>query len=98
MNAPSGKTNRGMILAFILIGILIIALVGGYFLFKSQESKKLNQAVATGYSIGYNKSAQDIAIGQTATGTFLIWTNNSVQVRTVKDICDVFIIQQLSTL
>jgi hypothetical protein len=87
------RKNKKMVVIIVIIAIIIIAVIAGYFLFKDYN-KKLNDALVTGYGLGYNRSLQDVAQGQTQTGTVLVWSNNSVQVRKVQDICNLFIAQQ----
>jgi hypothetical protein len=88
------RKNKNVIWAILIIAAVIIAVVIGYFLLMDSNNKKLNDALVTGYGLGYNKSLQDVAQGQTQTGTILVWANDSVQVRKVQDICGVFIAQQ----
>jgi len=83
MNTAGRGENKRVILAIIITVIILLAIVAGYFLYKNFENKRLNQA----YSLGYNKSLQDIAQGQTQTGSILIWKDNSVQVVTLQDVC-----------
>ena len=83
----SGGKKR-MIIAGLIIVLILLALVGGFFLYKSSNDKKLNQALVTGYGVGYNKSLEDVAQGQTQTGSILVWQNNSVQIVSIQDICN----------
>jgi cytochrome bd-type quinol oxidase subunit 1 len=87
MKDSTGRSNRGVILAIIITAVIIIALVAGYFLYKSYDTKRLDQALVTGYGMGYNQSAQDIAQGQTQTGSILVWQNNSIQAMSIQEIC-----------
>ena len=77
-----------VIIAGLIIVLILLALVGGFFLYKSSNDKKLNQALVTGYGVGYNKSLEDVAQGQTQTGSILVWQNNSVQIVSIQDICN----------
>jgi flagellar basal body-associated protein FliL len=79
--------KRRMIIGVLIIVLVLVAIVGGYFLYKSSVDKKVNQALVAGYGIGYNKSLQDVAQGQTQTGSILVWQNNSIQIVNVQDIC-----------
>jgi hypothetical protein len=82
-----GRKKR-MVVAGLIIVLVLLALVGGFFLYKSSNDKKLNQAMVTGYTIGYNKSLEDVAQGQTQSGSILVWQNNSVQIVSIQDICN----------
>ncbi len=84
MNNSGGKTNKGVILAIIITAVIILAIIGGYFLYKNYDNNKLNNV----FSLGYNKSLQDVAQGQTQTGSILTWQNNSIQVMSIQDICN----------
>lgn len=85
------KENTGgkkrMIITLLVVVLILLALVGGFFLYKNYNDKKLNQALVTGYGIGYNKSLEDVAQGQTQTGSVLVWKNNSVQIVSIQEIC-----------
>jgi hypothetical protein len=70
--------------------VVIVALIGGYLLYKNNETNKLNNA----FSLGYNRSLQDVAQGQTQTGSILTWQNNSIQIMTIQDICGIATGQQ----
>ena len=84
----SGKGgNKRVILAIIITVIIILILVAGYFLYNNYNNKRLNQALVTGYGVGYNQSLQDVAQGQTQTGSILTWQNNSIQIMNIQDIC-----------
>ena len=87
MNASGDRVNKKVILAIIITLVIILAIIGGYFLYKNYDNKKLNGAAVTGYGIGYNQSFQDVAQGQTQTGSILIWADDSIQVRSIQDIC-----------
>lgn len=91
MNSVGRTDKRKVVLAVVITVVIIGALVGGYFLYKSYDNKKLNQALVTGYGVGYNQSLQDVAQGQTQTGTILVWSDNSIQTRNVQDICNAMI-------
>lgn len=97
MDNKGATTNKRMVWAILITVVIILALVGGYFLYKNYDNKKLNQALVTGYGVGYNQSLQDVAQGQTQTGTILIWNsqNNSIQIRNIQDICNQLIAQQM---
>jgi uncharacterized protein YxeA len=85
----SGRKNyKGMILAIVIIAMIILAIIGGYFFYKNSDTKKSNQAFVTGYSTGYNQSLRDVSQGQSQTGTILVWENNSIQVKSIQDICN----------
>ena len=79
--------KRRMIIGILSVVLVIVAIVGGYFLYKSSMDKKVNQALVAGYGIGYNKSLEDVAQGQTQTGSILVWQNNSIQIVNIADIC-----------
>jgi hypothetical protein len=80
--------KKRMIVGILIVALVLIAIVGGYFLYKGSTDKKVNQALVTGYGIGYNKSLEDVAQGQTQTGSILVWQNNSIQIVNVQDICN----------
>ena len=79
--------KRRMVIGILVVVLFLVAIVGGYFLYKSSSDKKINQALLTGYGIGYNKSLEDVAQGQTQTGSILVWQNNSIQIVNIQDIC-----------
>jgi flagellar basal body-associated protein FliL len=83
----SGGKKR-MVISVLIVVLVLVAIAGGYFLYKSSSDKKVNQALVTGYSIGYNKSLEDVAQGQTQTGSILVWQNNSIQIVNIQDICN----------
>jgi len=85
MNNTGDRTNKRVILAIVITAVVMLALIGGYFMYKSADNKKLNNA----FNLGYNASIQEIAKGQTQTGNILIWSdqNNSVQVMNLQEIC-----------
>jgi hypothetical protein len=85
MRNPGDSTNRKIILAIIITVVVIGAIIGGYFLYKNYDNKRLNEV----FSLGYNKSLQDVAQGQTQTGSILIWNaqNSSIMIRSIQDIC-----------
>jgi len=77
------RTNRRVILAIIITVVVMLALIGGYFMYKSADSKKLNNA----FSLGYNASLQETAKWQTQNLQVLTWQNNSIQPMSLQDIC-----------
>jgi hypothetical protein len=83
MNATNERSSKKVIWAILITVVIILALVGGYFLYKSYDNKRLNEA----FSLGYNKSLQDVAQGQTQTGSVLTWQNNTIKIMSIKDIC-----------
>jgi len=84
MNNSVVRTNKRVIILTIILTILIIvAIIGGYFLYKNYADKKNGNI----FSLGYNQSLVDVAQGQTQTGNILIWQNDSIQVRSIQDIC-----------
>ena len=93
-----GESPIKKVIIVVIVALMVLALVGGFFLYKGYQDKRVEEARMTGYSIGYNASIVNLARGQTQTGEILIWADNSVQVRTIKNICDAFIMQQLSNI
>jgi hypothetical protein len=83
MSSAGDRKNRKVIWAILITVVVILALVGGYFLYKNYDNKRLNEV----FSLGYNKSLQDVAQGQTQTLSILTWDNNSIQIRSMQDIC-----------
>jgi hypothetical protein len=83
MDSVGDKTKKKVILAIIITIAVILILVAVYLLYRNYESKSLNEA----FGIGYNQSLQDVAQGQTQTGSILTWQNNSIQVVSIQDIC-----------
>lgn len=81
------RINKKVIWAIIITVVIIGALIAGYFLYKNYDNNKLNNALVTGYGMGYNQSLKDIAQGQTQTGNILTWQNNSIQIVTIQKIC-----------
>jgi hypothetical protein len=79
--------KRRMIIGILIVILVLVAVVGGYFLYNGTMDKKVNKALVTGYGIGYNKSLEDVAQGQTQTGSILVWQNNSIQIVNIADIC-----------
>jgi hypothetical protein len=80
--------KRRMVIGILIVVLVLVAIVGGYFLYKGSMDKKVNQALVAGYGIGYNKSLEDVAQGQTQTGSILVWQNNSIQIVNIQDICN----------
>jgi hypothetical protein len=78
------RRNKRVFFTILIVFVIILALIGGYFLYKNYDNKKLNEA----FGIGYNKSLLDVAQGQTQTGSILIWQNNSIQIANIQDICN----------
>jgi hypothetical protein len=83
-----GGGKKRTIITLLIIVLVILAFVGGYFLYKNYSDKKVNQALVTGYGVGYNQSLQDVAQGQSQSGTILVWQNNSIQIISIQDICN----------
>lgn len=83
MNSSSGDTNKRVILAIIITVVVMLALIGGYFMYKSADNKKLINA----YNLGYNRSTQDLAQWQTQNLQILTWQNNSIQPMSLQEIC-----------
>ena len=83
MDKTGRGENRRIILTIIITVLIILALVGGYFLYKNYENKRLNQA----FSLGYNQSLQEVAQGQTQTGSILTWQNNTIKIVNIQGIC-----------
>jgi hypothetical protein len=87
MGGSNNNKNIGMIFSLVIIFILLATIVGGYFIFKNKENEKLNQALVTGYNVGYNQSLQDIAQGQAQTGNIFTWNNEAVKIISIRDVC-----------
>jgi len=77
------RTNKRVILAIIITVVVMLAIVGGYFMYKSADNKKLNNA----FSLGYNASLQETAKWQTQNLQVLTWQNNSIQPVSLQEIC-----------
>lgn len=84
MNNAVDRKNRKVIWAILITVVVILALIGGYFLYKNYDNKRLNEV----FSLGYNKSLQDVAQGQTQTGSILTWQNNSIKIMSIQSICN----------
>ena len=84
MNNAGDKKKTKVIWAILITIVVVLALVGGYFLYKNYDNKRLNEV----FSLGYNKSLQDVAQGQTQTGSILTWQNNSIIIVSIQSICN----------
>lgn len=80
-------SKKKRIWAIVIALLIIAALIGGYFLYKNYNNKKLNDTLIRGYGLGYNQSLREIAKGQAQTGSIVIWQNNSIQIVSIQDIC-----------
>lgn len=83
MNNTGDRTNRRVILAIVITAVVMLALIGGYFLYKGADDKKLNNA----FGLGYNASLQETAKWQTQNLQVLTWQNNSIQPMSLEEIC-----------
>lgn len=93
MDYSGRRMHKSTILVIVIIAMVMLAIIGGYFFYKNADTKKSNQAFVTGYSTGYNQSLRDVSQGQFQTKTFLIWENNSIQVKSLQDICNNVVIR-----
>lgn len=85
-----------VVLIIVITLILLAAMAAGYFLLKSANDKKINEALSAGYGIGYNKSLQDVAQAQTDTGSILVWQEDSIKIVSIQDVCNGLINQAIS--
>jgi len=83
MNSPGDRTNKRVILAIIITIVVMLAIIGGYFMYKNYDNNRLNNA----FSLGYNASLQETAQWQTQNLQILTWQNNSIQPVSLQDIC-----------
>lgn len=83
MSNSERTSNKRIIIAILITVLIILLIIGGYFLYKNYDNKRLNEV----YSFGYNRSLQDVAQGQTQTGSILTWQNNSIKIVSIQTIC-----------